>query len=93
MAFTTPVKSSAVELKVGIQRAGLGSSKRLIFQDPSLDISTYDYFLQALEFGEIKQMADKAGLFKSVIRAVSIRVFFALRVFTLGQIYREVNWF
>jgi len=60
-------KSSGAISKAGIPRVGLGFSKRYGYL--AHHCSKGDLRLQiwqALEFGEIQQMADRAGLFKSV---------------------------
>ena len=65
MVSTRLARNSGAGLKAGIQKVALAYLKqygKLSIQNKNRAHGTY----QALEFGEIRQMADKAGLFKSV---------------------------
>ena len=63
MEYTMPANSSDVVSKVGTLKAGLEFLK-LYIQPLIQHWWNQAHEWQALEFGEIKQMADKAGLFK-----------------------------
>ena len=63
MASTMLAKSSGVELKDGTQRVDQESLRRYDGITMRLEM-ILTYSKQALEFCEMKQMADKAGLFK-----------------------------
>ena len=65
MAFLMLVRSSGVELRVGMPKAARVSLKRYDrYTLLSLILCWRRWTLQALEYDEIKQMGDKAALFK-----------------------------
>ena len=67
MVSTTPARNSDAGLKDGIQKVVLEFLKQYDELSSSRNVGSSLCFDQALEYGEVKQMADKAALFKSVI--------------------------
>lgn len=60
-------RSSVVILKDGIQRADRVCLRLWVFLELIWRNCILTVYIQALQFGEIKEMADRAGLFKYVL--------------------------
>jgi len=80
MVYMMRVRNSTVASRVGTPKVDLGSSRLYVYihlatSSESCPNAEADQLvlLKALEFGEIKGMADKAGLFKLVVRVSSAR--------------------
>ena len=94
MVSTTPARSSDAGLKDGIQKVVLEFLKQYDELSNSSNIGSSSCFDQALEYGEVKQMADKAALFKSVI-LIGLPTFPApLRIVQIRrQVLRQQIWY